>query len=170
MSSPPSTPPDESLPASSRREALLLCALAGVGVAGTSHADAGSSKADFAGIDARYDIKRRAYQTGQIELLRDIYTRDVLIVGEKLEPLLGLEKVLELYSKVLPAQRGVELQTVRRTSSPAGDMVYDFTHFRPLPRDPAKESHVSTVLFIWMKAGGEWRCTCEVILHDALAL
>ena len=156
--------------------ALLALGLSNVS-AGTegSNARPDSNKAPTtAAIEAalaeRFALKRRAYQTGDAQLLRSFYDEDIVIVGEGMKPLLGIEQVIGAYATLLPKRRDIEVSVLRLEHSPDGQSASQFVRFVAFPTDPAEKLPVVTFLFLWRRRPTGWRCGVESLLLQDLSL
>ena len=124
----PAESPTESPAELTRRGACALFALglANVGAATETTAarplsekpvSTGEIEAATAEIEAalaeRFALKRRAYQTGDAQLLRSFYDEDIVIVGEGMKPLLGIDRVIAAYETLLPKRRDIEVSLLR---------------------------------------------------------
>lgn len=143
--------------------ALLALAPAGVGLAKpqgqTVHGE----------LKERFALKRRAYQSGDVELLRGFYAPDVAIVGEGMGPLLGLDAVLAAYRQLLPKRRDIEVQPLRELVSAEGDMACQFVRFTAYSKDPAESLPIVTFLFLWQRRPEGLRCVVELLLRQDLS-
>jgi hypothetical protein len=130
--------------------------------------------ADPSSIDAdladRFALKRRAYQTGDANLLRSFYDDDIVIVGESMVPLLGIEPAIAAYQVLLPKRRDIEVAVLRSGAARGQDMAYQFVKFTAFARDPAETLPIVTFLFLWRKAKVGWRCVVELLLRQDLSL
>jgi ketosteroid isomerase-like protein len=156
--------------------ALLALGLAKMGAAAqSSNARAVSKKVPLAaGIAAalaeRFALKRRAYQTADAQLLRSFYDEDIVIVGEGMKPLLGIEPVIAAYEALLPKRRDIEVSVLRFEHSPDGQSAYQFVRFVAFPKDAAEKPPVATFLFLWRRRPIGWRCGVESLLLQDLSL
>ena len=157
------------------------CALFALGLANVSAAAAGSnarpdskkvpSTAEIAAALAeRFALKRRAYQTADAQLLRSFYDEDIVIVGEGMKPLLGIEHVITAYETLLPKRRDIEVSVLRFEHSPDGESASQFVRFVAFPKDPAETLPVVTFLFLWRRTPSGWRCGVESLLLQDLSL
>ena len=156
--------------------ALFALGLANVGTA-TEHTDTAplsktaSPTAEIeAALAERFALKRRAYQTGDAELLRSFYDEDIVIVGEGMKPLLGIERVIAAYETLLPKRRDIEVSVLRFEHSPDGESASQFVRFVAFPKDPAEKLPVVTFLFLWRRRPTGWRCGVESLLLQDLSL
>ena len=118
----------------------------------------------------RFALKRRAYQTGDAQLLRSFYDEDIVIVGEGMKPLLGIERVIAAYETLLPKRRDIEISVLRFEHSPDGESAFQFVRFVAFPKDPAEKLPVVTFLFLWRRRPTGWRCGVESLLLQDLSL
>jgi ketosteroid isomerase-like protein len=157
------------------------CTLFALGLANVSAAAEGSNaRADSkkvpstaeiaAALAERFALKRRAYQTGDAQLLRSFYDEDIVIVGEGMKPLLGIERVIAAYEALLPKRRDIEVSVLRFEHSPDGETAYQFVRFVAFPKDPAEKLPVVTFLFLWRRRPTGWRCGVESLLLQDLSL
>ncbi len=123
-----------------------------------------------AALAERFALKRRAYQTGDAQLLRSFYDEDIVIVGEGMKPLLGIERVIAAYETLLPKRRDIEVSVLRFEHSPDGETAYLFVRFVAFPKDPAEKLPVVTFLFLWRRRPTGWRCGVESLLLQDLSL
>jgi len=123
-----------------------------------------------AALADRFALKRRAYQTGDAQLLRSFYDEDIVIVGEGIRPLLGIEQVIAAYETLLPKRRDIEVSVLRFEHSPDGQSAYQFVRFVAFPKDPAEKPPVATFLFLWRRRPAGWRCGVESLLLQDLSL
>ena len=181
----PAESPTESPAELTRRGACALFALglANVGAAAETTAarplsekppSTGKFEAATAEIEAalaeRFALKRRAYQTGDAQLLRSFYDEDIVIVGEGMKPLLGIDRVIAAYETLLPKRRDIEVSVLRFEHSPDGETAYQFVRFIAFPKDPAEKLPVVTFLFLWRRRPTGWRCGVESLLLQDLSL
>jgi ketosteroid isomerase-like protein len=156
--------------------ALFALGLANVGTAAESpHARpllkrTPTTAAIEAALAERFALKRRAYQTGDAQLLRSFYDEDIVIVGEGMNPLLGIERVIAAYDTLLPKRRDIEVSVLRFEHSPDGETAYQFVKFVAFPKDPAEKLPVVTFLFLWRRRPTGWRCGVESLLLQDLSL
>ena len=157
------------------------CALFALGLANVSAAADGDNARPVekpgplaAEIDTalaeRFALKRRAYQTGDAQLLRSFYDEDIVIVGEGMKPLLGIEPVIAAYQTLLPTRRDIEVSVLRSGHSPDGQAAYQFVRFVAFPKDPADKPRVASFLFLWRHKPTGWRCGVESLLLQDLSL
>lgn len=146
--------------------ALLAFALAGMDV--SQAAPAATAVEDA--LAERFALKRRAYQTGDADLLRSFYADDIVIVREGGPPLLGLEPVIAAYKALLPRRRDIEVTALRSGHSPDTRMAWEFVRFVSFPKDPAEKVPVATFLFLWRQERAGWRCFIESLLLQDLSL
>ena len=151
----------------SRRLACALLALSPLSIGAKASADGAPTANELA---ERFGLKRRAYQSGDAELLRGFYDDDIVIVGEGLAPLLGLDAVIGAYRALLPKRRDIEVQPLRLTVAPGGAVAYEFVRFTAFARDPEEKLPIVTFLFIWQRRAVGWRCTVELLLRQDLSL
>ena len=123
-----------------------------------------------AALADRFALKRRAYQTGDAQLLRSFYDEDIVIVGEGMKPLLGIERVIAAYETLLPKRRDIEISVLRFEHSPDGESAFQFVKFVAFPKDPAEKLPVVTFLFLWRRRPTGWRCGVESLLLQDLSL
>ena len=181
----PAESPTESPAELTRRGACALFALglANVGAATETTAarpllekpvSTGEIEAATAEIEAalaeRFALKRRAYQTGDAQLLRSFYDEDIVIVGEGMKPLLGIDRVIAAYETLLPKRRDIEVSILRFEHSPDGKSASQFVRFVAFPKDPAEKLPVVTFLFLWRRRPTGWRCGVESLLLQDLSL
>jgi ketosteroid isomerase-like protein len=156
--------------------ALFALGLASVGAAADSDnvppvAKQGPLAAEIAAALAeRFALKRRAYQTGDAQLLRSFYDEDIVIVGEGMKPLLGIEPVIAAYEALLPKRRDIEISVLRFEHSPDAQSAWQFVRFVAFPKDPAEKPPVATFLFLWRRKPTGWRCGVESLLLQDLSL
>jgi ketosteroid isomerase-like protein len=172
----PAESPADSVPELTRRG---VCALFALGLASVSAAAEGSNaqpdskKSPTAEIEAalaeRFALKRRAYQTADAQLLRSFYDEDIVIVGEGMKPLLGIERVIAAYETLLPKRRDIDVSVLRFEHSPDGQSAYQFVRFAAFPKDPAENLPVVTFLFLWRRRPTGWRCGVESLLLQDLS-
>ena len=174
----PAESPTESPAELTRRGA---CALVALGLANVSAAAAGSNARPdskevpsttkiAAALADRFALKRRAYQTGDAQLLRSFYDEDIVIVGEGMKPLLGIDRVIAAYETLLPKRRDIEVSVLRFEHSPDGESAFQFVRFVAFPKDPAEKLPVVTFLFLWRRRPTGWRCGVELLLLQDLSL
>jgi ketosteroid isomerase-like protein len=149
----------------------LTCALLALGLAGMDVSQAGpAAPAVEDALAERFALKRRAYQTGDADLLRSFYADDIVIVREGGPPLLGLEPVIAAYKALLPRRRDIEVTPLRSGHSPDQRLAYQFVRFVSFARDPAEKLPVVTFLFLWRRERALWRCMVESLLLQDLSL
>jgi ketosteroid isomerase-like protein len=157
------------------------CALLALGLANVSTAAEGpntwpdskkvpSTAEIAAALAERFALKRRAYQTGDAQLLRSFYDEDIVIVGEGMKPLLGIDRVIAAYETLLPKRRDIEVSVLRFEHSPDGETASQFVRFVAFPKDPAEKLPVVTFLFLWRRRPTGWRCGVESLLLQDLSL
>jgi ketosteroid isomerase-like protein len=129
---------------------------------------------DAAGVDSaladRFALKRRAYQTGDAELLRSFYDEDIVVVGEGMSPLLGIERVIGAYHQLLPKRRDIEVVPLRSGHSHDSQTAYQFVRFTAYATDPNEVLPIVTFLFLWRHTPRGWRCVVELLLRQDLSL
>ena len=156
--------------------ALLALGLANAGAAAEStNGRPGGGKVPpaaeiAAALAERFALKRRAYQTADAQLLRSFYDEDIVIVGEGMKPLLGMEPVIAAYEALLPKRRDIEVSVLRFEHSPDGESAYQFVRFVACPKGPAEKPPVATFLFLWRRRPTGWRCGVESLLLQDLSL
>ena len=145
----------------SRRSA---CAMLGLGAV---LLDQRSFAAD-AGIESslaeQYGLMRRAYQTGDAELLRNFYCNDIVLATEGASPIIGIDSVVSTGHAVLAKRRDITVDILRIAHSTAGDAASHFAKLCAYPRDPAESPRVATAFLSWQLGSVGWRCSAEVIL------
>ena len=152
-------------------ERRLTCALLAFGLAGMDVSQAApAATAVEDALAERFALKRRAYQTGDANLLRSFYADDIVIVREGGAPLLGIEPVIVAYKALLPKRRDIEVTPLRSGHSPDTRMAWEFVRFVSFPKDPAEKVPVATFLFLWRQERAGWRCFIESLLLQDLAL
>jgi ketosteroid isomerase-like protein len=112
----------------------------------------------------RYGLMRRAYQTGDAELLRQFYSKDVVLATEGSSPIVGLDAAVLAGHAVLAKRRDITTDVLRTIHSPAGDAASHFVKLCAYPRDPAESPRIATALILWQRESEGWRCNAEVIL------
>jgi ketosteroid isomerase-like protein len=117
-----------------------------------------------AALSDQYGLMRRAYQTGDADLLRQFYSKDVVLATEGASPIVGLDAVVSFGHAVLAKRRDITADVLRSIRSPAGDAVSHFVKLCVYPRDPAESPRTVTALVSWQREPLGWRCTAEVIL------
>ena len=149
----------------------LTCALLAFGLAGMDVSQAApAATAVEDALAERFALKRRAYQTGDADLLRSFYADDIVIVREGGPPLLGLEQVIAAYKAMLPKRRDIEVTPLRSGHSPDKQLAYQWVRFVAFPKDPAEKPPVATFLFLWRQERAGWRCLIESLLLQDLSL
>ena len=150
------------------RRTFTLLAAGLVGMDASYPASATTTVADA--LAERFALKRRAYQTGDADLLRAFYAEDIAIVGEGRPPLLGLEQVITAYKALLPKRRDIEVSVLRSGQSQDGQLAWQFVRFVSFAKDPAEKLPIVTFLFLWRQDRAGWRCTVESLLLQDLSL
>jgi hypothetical protein len=151
----------------SRRSA---CAILGLGAMLLGEFATGKSvgSASDKGIESalaeQYRLMRRAYQTGDAELLRQFYGDDVVLATEGASPVVGLEAAIAAGHAVLPKRRDITADVLRITHSRAGDAASHFARLCAYPRDPGESPRVATAFLLWQLGSAGWRCHAELIL------
>jgi ketosteroid isomerase-like protein len=115
-------------------------------------------------------LKRRAYARGDAELLRQFYADDIVVVGEGMQPLLGIETLIASYKVLLPRRKGIELEILRVGRTGHDDMAYQFVKTTALPADPTEILPTVTFLFLWQRRAPGWRCVVELLLRQDLSV
>jgi ketosteroid isomerase-like protein len=159
---------DDDATALTRRAACALVALA-FGTTAVSKARPAAMEVEGALAD-RFAVKRRAYQTGDVDLLRSFYDDHIVIVGEGKRPLLGIEQVIAAYQALLPKRRDIEVSVLRSGHSPEADLAYQFVKFTAFAKDPAETLPIVSFLFLWRRGRQGWRCIVESLLLQDLSL
>ncbi len=67
----------------------------------------------------RYGLMRRAYQTGDAELLRQFYGKDVVLATEGSSPIVGIDAAVSAGHVVLAKRRDITTDVLRIIHSPA---------------------------------------------------
>jgi ketosteroid isomerase-like protein len=164
------TPADENLAIDvSRRSA---CAIVGLGAMLLGQRAFTTDRGIEFVLAEQYGLMRRAYQTGNAELLRQFYSDDVVLVTEGASPVVGLDAAVAAGHAVLANRRDITADILRITHSPAGDAAFHFAKLCAYPRDPAESPRVATALLLWQQGSTGWRCHAELILiqdMDAIA-
>ena len=170
MSVSANTPADENLAVDvSRRSA---CAILGLGAALLGQRAFATDKGIEVALGEQYGLMRRAYQTGNAELLRQFYSNDVVVATEGASPVVGLDSVIAAGHAVLGNRRDITADILRITHSPEGDAASHFAKLCAYPRGPAESPRVATALLLWQQGSTGWRCHAELILlqdMDAIA-
>ena len=153
----------------SRRSACTMLGL-GAMLSGqrTIAADTGIESA----LAEQYALMRRAYQTGNAELLRQFYSNDVVLATEGSSPIVGLDSAITAGHAVLTKRRDISVDLLRATHSVQGDAASHFAKLVAYPRDLAESPRVATALLLWQQGPAGWRCNAEMILiqdMDAVA-
>jgi hypothetical protein len=162
MSDSARTPPDASLAIDvSRRSA---CAILGLGTTLLGRRAFATDKSIELQLAEQYGLMRRAYQTGDAELLRQFYSDDVVLATEGARPVVGLDAAVAAGHAVLAKRRDITVDILRITHSRAGDAVAHFARLCAYPRDPAESPRVATGLLLWQQGPAGWRCNAELIL------
>jgi ketosteroid isomerase-like protein len=170
MSTSARSPADEKLVAGvSRRSACTMLGL-GAMLLGqrTFAADTGIESA----LAEQYALMRRAYQTGDADLLRQFYSNDVVLATEGSSPIVGLDSAIAAGHAVLAKRRDISVDLLRVTHSVQGDAASHFAKLVAYPRDPAESPRVATALLLWQRGAVGWRCNAELVLiqdMDAVA-
>jgi ketosteroid isomerase-like protein len=151
-----------------RRRMFTLLAVGLVGVEAAHPASSATTVADA--LAESFALKRRAYQTGDADLLRSFYAEDIVIVGEGRPPLLGLEQVIAAYKALLPRRRDIEVSVLRSGHSQDAQLAWQFVRFVSFAKDPAEKLPVVTFLFLWRQDRAGWRCIVESLLLQDLSL
>ena len=112
----------------------------------------------------KYGLMRRAYQTGDAELLRQFYSKDVVLATEGSSPIVGLDAAVSAGHAVFAKRRDFTADVLRIIHSPAGDAASHFVKLCAYPRDPAESPRIATALILWQRESEGWRCNAEVIL------
>jgi hypothetical protein len=113
------TPADENLAIDvSRRSA---CAILGLGAVLLGQRTFAADKGIEVALGEQYRLMRRAYQSGNAELLRQFYSEDVVLATEGASPVIGLDSVIAAGHAVLANRRDITADILRFTHSPAGD-------------------------------------------------
>ena len=155
-------PADETLAIDvSRRSA---CAILGLGTMLLGRRAFATDKSIEFALGEQYGLMRRAYQTGNAELLRQFYSNDVVVATEGASPVVGLDSVIAAGHAVLANRRDITADILRITHSPEGDAASHFAKLCVYPRDPAESPHVATALLLWQQGSTGWRCHVELIL------
>jgi ketosteroid isomerase-like protein len=162
MSDSARTPPDKSLAIDvSRRSA---CAILGLGTMLLGRRAFATDKSIEWELAEQYGLMRRAYQTGNAELLRQFYSDDVVLATEGASPVVGLDSAIAAGHAVLAKRRDVTVDILRIIHSVAGDAVAHFARLCAYPRDAAESPRVATALLLWQQGSAGWRCSAEQIL------
>ncbi len=156
-------------PTVNRRGMFAMLSAAGLAGALVTQAHAAEPTVDHA-LQERFALKRHAYQTGDAESLRSFYDDDIVIVGEGMTPLLGIEPVIAAYKVLLPQRRDIETKALRMGVSPDGKMAFQFVRFTAFAKDPAQQIPVVTFLFLFRRRAAGWRCIVETLLRQDLSL
>jgi ketosteroid isomerase-like protein len=151
----------------SRRAACMMLAMGSL--ASGAPSSAGDAAVDAA-ITGLFALKRRAYATGDAELLRQFYADDIMAVGEGMQPLLGIEPLIAAYKVLLPRRKGIELEILRAGKARQDDMAFQFVKFTALPVDPNEILPIVTFLFLWQRRAPGWRCVVELLLRQNLSV
>lgn len=151
----------------SRRAACMMLAMGSL--ASGAPSSAGDAAVDAA-ITGLFALKRRAYATGDAELLRQFYADDIMAMGEGMQPLLGIEALIAAYKVLLPRRKGIELEILRAGRAPQDDMAYQFVKFTALAVDPNEILPIVTFLFLWQRRAPGWRCVVEILLRQNLSV
>lgn len=156
-------PPDQENSAIdvSRRSA---CAILGLGAMLLGQRVFATDKGIESALAEQYGLMRRAYQSGNAELLRQFYSNDVVVATEGSSPIVGLDAVITAGDAVLAKRRDITVDILRITHSVAGDSVAHFARLCAYPRDPAESPRVATGLLLWQQGSAGWRCNAELIL------
>lgn len=149
----------------SRREAFSLLALGSL----ASLDAAAIEPAVDAAIADLFALKRRAYATGDAELLRQFYADDIVVVGEGMKPLLGIDPLIAAYKVLLPRRKGIEVEILRSGRGERGDMAYQFAKVTATPVDTKEILPIVTFLFVWQRRSAGWRCIIELLLRQDLS-
>jgi hypothetical protein len=104
------------------------------------------------------------------ELLRSFYDEEIVVVGEGMHPLIGIEPVLNAYKALLPKRRDIETVMLRSGASPDGQMAWQLVRFTAFPKNPAEKNAIATFLFLFQRSNGMWRCIVESLLLQDLSL
>lgn len=112
----------------------------------------------------QYALMRRAYQTGDAELLRQFYSNDVVLATEGSSPIVGLDSAITAGHAVLAKRRDISVELLRISHSLQGDAASHFAKLVAYPRDPAESPRVATALLLWQQGAAGWRCNAELIL------
>ena len=152
----------EALPTAVSRR--TVCATFGLGVALLGqHALAAKSAAE-ALMAEQYGLMRRAYQTNDAEILRQVYSADVILATEGASPVVGLDAVIAVGHQVLAKRRDITADVLRVTRSTSGDAILHVAKLTAYPRDPAEAARIATAFLYWQRGAAGWRCHTEVIL------
>jgi ketosteroid isomerase-like protein len=145
----------------SRRSA---CTMLGLGAMLLSQRTFTADTSIESALAEQYALMRRAYQTGDAELLRQFYSNDVVLATEGASPIIGIDAVVSAGHAVLAKRRDITVDILRVAHSTAGDAASHFAKLCAYPRDPAKSPRVATAFISWQQSPVGWRCSAEVIL------
>jgi hypothetical protein len=141
-----------------------VCAVLGFGaVLAGRQALAKKAAADWL-LAEQYALMRRAYQTGDAEILRQFYAADIVLATEGASPVVGLEAMIAMGHQLLPKRRDITAEILRVTPSPAGDAVSHVVKLSAYPRDAAEPARIATAFLSWQRSAAGWRCHSEVLL------
>ena len=111
-------------------------------------------------IDARHELMRRAYEMGDAALLADeFFTSDAWVIGEQDMTWRNRAGMVSLYTGIV----GKYVWTTRRECLvPIGpDAVMEFLIGMITPHDPAEETLVYKIQFVWTRSDGAWKCATQ---------
>ncbi len=117
----------------------------------------------------QYGLMRRAYQTGDAELLRQFYSNDIVLATEGASPIVGIDSVVSAGHALLAKRRDITVDILRVAHSTAGDAASHFAKLCAYPRDPAESPRVATAFLAWQLGSSGWRCDAELILIQDMA-
>ena len=146
-----------------------VCAMLALGSLASLDTSASSDTTVDKAIIDLFALKRRAYATGDAELLRQFYADDIVVVGEGMQPLLGIEPLIAAYKVLLPRRKGIELEILRSGRAKQDDMAYQFVKVTALPVDKSEVLPIVTFLFVWQRRATGWRCIIELLLRQNLS-
>lgn len=115
-------------------------------------------------LQKKYALKQRAYRETNLQLFREFYAEDVLLLGEGVSPIRGIENVIAGYGAILPDRSDAILESKYTVISGSGDMGYDYVRFTAIKKDPSEPETIHTILLVWERVDGQWRCTTEMFV------
>lgn len=115
----------------------LACTMLGFGAIVLGQRSFAADTVIESALAEQYALMRRAYQTGDAELLRQFYSNDVVLATEGSSPIVGLEAITAGHA-VLAKRRDISVELLRVTHSVQGDAASHFAKLVAYPRDPAE--------------------------------
>lgn len=113
-----------------------------------------------AAIQARYDLKARAFANDDpTPILEEFYSADVISTDAEGNTYIGTAGIRPMYEQVVTGHT-VRVESIYPHVN--GDVGWDWANFHVTPDDPSEKPFTLKILFLWERIDGEWICKGDI--------